>query len=107
LSVSDGAMRARCRCVLPTVRRRPAAAYRTGYPVAMPRYEYRCKECGFTFELRRPMAQSDAPAPCPRGHAETVKLLSTVSVAGTSSPAAGSPSPTSAGGGCCGGGCCA
>jgi putative FmdB family regulatory protein len=74
----------------------------------MPRYEYRCKACGFTFEMRRPMSQSDAPAPCPRGHADTVKLLSTVSV-GSSSSASSAPSggsAPSAGGGCCGGGCC-
>lgn len=75
----------------------------SGYPVGMPRYEYRCKACGFTFEMRRPMSQSDAPAPCPRGHADTVKLLSTVSVGSSSSA---SPSTPSAGGGCCGGGCC-
>jgi putative FmdB family regulatory protein len=70
----------------------------------MPRYEYRCKACGFTFEMRRPMSQSDAPAPCPRGHEDTVKLLSTVSV-GATAPASGGSSPES-GGGCCGGGCC-
>jgi putative FmdB family regulatory protein len=75
----------------------------------MPRYEFRCKACGFTFEMRRPMSQSDAPAPCPRGHEDTVKLLSTVSVGGSSSS---SPSPSASesgaggGGGCCGGGCC-
>ncbi|WP_435173333.1 FmdB family zinc ribbon protein [Actinacidiphila sp. bgisy145] len=73
----------------------------------MPRYEYRCKACGFTFELRRPMSQSDAPAPCPRGHADTVKLLSTVSVASSSTPASGGgEAGAAAGGGCCGGGCC-
>jgi len=71
----------------------------------MPRYEYRCRECGFTFELRRPMAQSGAPAPCPHGHDDTVKLLSTVSVGGSaaSAPAGGG---SGGGGGCCGGGCC-
>ena len=71
----------------------------------MPRYEYRCKACGFTFEMRRPMSQSDAPAPCPHGHDDTVKLLSTVSVATSASgPSQGSAAPS--GGGCCGGGCC-
>lgn len=78
----------------------------------MPRYEYRCKACGSTFEMRRPMSQSDAPAPpCPQGHEDTVKLLSTVSVGGTASPSSPSPgssapSAPSQGGGCCGGGCC-
>ncbi|MEV7322686.1 zinc ribbon domain-containing protein [Streptomyces sp. NPDC093970] len=71
----------------------------------MPRYEYRCRTCGDTFELSRPMAESSAPAACPQGHEDTVKLLSAVAVGGTASasaPAANSGS----GGGCCGGGCC-
>ncbi|MER7936785.1 MULTISPECIES: zinc ribbon domain-containing protein [unclassified Streptomyces] len=69
----------------------------------MPRYEYRCRTCGDTFELSRPMAESAAPAACPQGHEDTVKLLSTVAVGGTATtPAA----PASGGGGCCGGGCC-
>ncbi|OLZ69437.1 FmdB family transcriptional regulator [Streptomyces sp. IMTB 2501] len=70
----------------------------------MPRYEYRCRTCGDTFELSRPMAESAAPADCPAGHGDTVKLLSTVAVGGSaakpSTPAGGG------GGGCCGGGCC-
>ncbi|NUR03312.1 MAG: zinc ribbon domain-containing protein [Streptomyces sp.] len=70
----------------------------------MPRYEYRCRSCGDTFELSRPMAQSSDPATCPAGPGDTVKLLSTVAVGGTASaPAA---APKAAGGGCCGGGCC-
>ncbi|MFI7399601.1 zinc ribbon domain-containing protein [Streptomyces sp. NPDC049541] len=70
----------------------------------MPRYEYRCRSCGDTFELSRPMAQSSDPAVCPAGHGDTVKLLSTVAVGGTASaPAA---APKAGGGGCCGGGCC-
>ncbi|WP_329131670.1 zinc ribbon domain-containing protein [Streptomyces sp. NBC_01476] len=82
----------------------------------MPRYEYRCKTCETTFELRRPMSQANAPAPCPKGHPEAVKLLSTVSVgasvgssvsSGSSGSSASSVSPApAAGGGCCGGGCC-
>jgi putative FmdB family regulatory protein len=67
----------------------------------MPRYEYRCRACGDTFELNRPMDQSAAPARCPDGHDDTVKLLSTVSVAGRASGAAPGP----AAGGCCGGAC--
>lgn len=70
----------------------------------MPRYEYRCRTCGATFELRRPMSQANAPTPCPQGHDDTVKLLSTVSVGGAASAA---PAPAAGGGGgCCGGGCC-
>jgi putative FmdB family regulatory protein len=73
----------------------------------MPRYEYRCRTCGDTFELSRPMAESSAPAACPEGHQDTVKLLSTVAVGGTAAAsAARSAAPSGSGGGCCGGGCC-
>ncbi|MCI3270004.1 zinc ribbon domain-containing protein [Streptomyces cylindrosporus] len=71
----------------------------------MPRYEYRCRTCGDTFELSRPMAESSAPANCPAGHGDTVKLLSTVAVGGTATASAPAAAPK-AGGGCCGGGCC-
>ncbi len=50
------------------------------------------------------MAESGAPASCPDGHADTVKLLSTVAVGGTAT--AGAAAPPAGGGGCCGGGCC-
>ncbi|WHX21235.1 zinc ribbon domain-containing protein [Streptomyces malaysiensis subsp. malaysiensis] len=77
----------------------------------MPRYEYRCRACGTTFELSRPMAESSAPASCPDGHDDTVKLLSTVAVTGASSSSSAAssalpPSGSGGGGGCCGGGCC-
>ncbi|KUL35691.1 FmdB family transcriptional regulator [Streptomyces sp. NRRL F-4489] len=73
----------------------------------MPRYEYRCRPCGTTFELNRPMAESSAAAVCPEGHEDTVKLLSTVSVGGTASGPGPSAAPRGGGGGgCCGGGCC-
>ncbi|MFD8092241.1 MULTISPECIES: FmdB family zinc ribbon protein [Streptomyces violaceusniger group] len=77
----------------------------------MPRYEYRCRACGTTFELSRPMAESSAPASCPDGHDDTVKLLSTVAVTGASSSSSSAssarpPSGGGGGGGCCGGGCC-
>ena len=71
----------------------------------MPRYEYRCRDCESTFEMSRPMAESSLPAPCPQGHADTVKLLSTVALTGAPT---GAPRPVGAGprtGGCCGGGC--
>ncbi|MEO3766428.1 zinc ribbon domain-containing protein [Streptomyces sp. B8F3] len=71
----------------------------------MPRYEYRCRSCGTTFEVSRPMAESSAPADCPQGHDDTVKLLSTVAVGGAATGAA--PQAGGGGGGCCGGGCCA
>ncbi|MFD0444001.1 MULTISPECIES: FmdB family zinc ribbon protein [Streptomyces violaceusniger group] len=76
----------------------------------MPRYEYRCRACGTTFELNRPMAESSAPASCPDGHDDTVKLLSTVAVTGaassSSSTSSARPPSGGGGGGCCGGGCC-
>ncbi|HZN77910.1 MAG TPA: zinc ribbon domain-containing protein [Micromonosporaceae bacterium] len=65
----------------------------------MPRYEFRCRSCGDTFEVNRPMSESAAPAPCPVGHDDTVKLLSTVALG---RGAGGSPAPR---GGCCGGAC--
>ncbi|TMR93370.1 FmdB family zinc ribbon protein [Nonomuraea basaltis] len=65
----------------------------------MPRYEFRCRACGSTFEVSRPMSASDDPAGCPEGHDDTVKLLSTVAMTG------GAAAPK-ASGGCCGGGCC-
>ncbi len=70
----------------------------------MPRYEFRCRACGDTFEVNRPMREASAPAACPAGHGDTVKLLSTVAMTGgrKSGPA---PTSSSAGGGCCGGAC--
>ena len=46
------------------------------------------------------MAEASAPATCPDGHDDTVKLLSTVAMTG------GTAAPPQSGGGCCGGGCC-
>ncbi|WP_083905426.1 FmdB family zinc ribbon protein [Nocardia transvalensis] len=67
----------------------------------MPTYAYRCRECTDTFEVVRPMSESAAPASCPGGHSDTVKLLNTVGLTGS----ANAPAPA-AGGGCCGGSCC-
>jgi putative FmdB family regulatory protein len=70
---------------------------------SVPRYEYRCRACGDTFELTRPMSESSAPCACPQGHDDTVKLLSTVAVGGLSGRT--SPGGGGGGGGCCGGSC--
>ncbi|WP_460304789.1 FmdB family zinc ribbon protein [Actinocorallia aurea] len=71
----------------------------------MPRYDYRCRSCGDTFEISRPMAQASDPAACPQGHDDTVKLLSTVAMTGGAAAPVQRPSG-GGGGGCCGGGCC-
>ncbi|MBV9094743.1 MAG: zinc ribbon domain-containing protein [Streptosporangiaceae bacterium] len=75
----------------------------------MPRYEYRCRACGDTFELNRPMSESSAPCTCPQGHDDTVKLLSTVAVAGIAARSGDASRavrrPGEVGGGCCGGAC--
>lgn len=68
----------------------------------MATYEYRCRRCDDTFELSRPMAQADAPAVCPAGHADTKRLLSVFASTGGASP---SGAPPMSGGGCCGGAC--
>ncbi|HUZ51305.1 MAG TPA: zinc ribbon domain-containing protein [Streptosporangiaceae bacterium] len=74
----------------------------------MPRYEYRCRACGDTFERTRPMSESSAPCTCPQGHDDTVRLLSTISVGGRASSArgtAGPGGPAAGSEGCCGGAC--
>jgi putative FmdB family regulatory protein len=74
-----------------------------GHNGRVPTYEYRCKDCTTTFEVRRPMSESSAPAPCPDGHDNTVKLLSMVSLGSGGDGA--SMGGGGGGGGCCGGGC--
>ncbi|HKX71229.1 MAG TPA: zinc ribbon domain-containing protein [Acidimicrobiales bacterium] len=76
----------------------------------MPLYDFRCRTCGDTYEVRRTMAEAEDPAPCPQGHRDTVRLLPLVSVGGraAASRSLASPSRASAmpaGGGCCGGAC--
>jgi putative FmdB family regulatory protein len=72
----------------------------------MPRYDYRCRACGDTFEVNRSMTATTAVA-CPHGHDDTVKLLSTIALTGRGSGSGSGPvsMPRGAGGGCCGGGC--
>jgi len=70
----------------------------------VPTYEFRCKACGSTFDVKRPMSEASAPATCPHGHDDTVKLLSVVGLGGAGA-GVGLDAPAS-GGGCCGGGCC-
>jgi putative FmdB family regulatory protein len=70
----------------------------------VPLYDFRCRTCGDTFEVRRAMADAAAPATCPAGHADTVKLMSLVAVGGRAEGGAAAPAPAG-GGGCCGGAC--
>lgn len=49
------------------------------------------------------MRAANEPAACPQGHSDTVKLLSTVALAGRASP--DRPAAGRSGGGCCGGAC--
>jgi putative FmdB family regulatory protein len=72
----------------------------------VPTYDIRCRACGTTFEVSRPMARLDDPAPCPAGHDDTVWLLPTVAVMGRAGNRAPAGAPAPGAGGCCGGGCC-
>lgn len=49
------------------------------------------------------MSESSAPAACPEGHDNTVKLLSMVAMTTGAAGSDGASAPS--GGGCCGGGC--
>lgn len=75
----------------------------------MPSYEFRCRACGETFAVDRPMSRSAEPAACPEGHTDTTRLMTIGAVTRGSSAgrvAAEPPCgmPASQAGGCCGGG---
>jgi putative FmdB family regulatory protein len=42
----------------------------------MPIYEYKCPQCGETFELRRPMSQATDPAQCPSCKIDAPRAIS-------------------------------
>jgi putative FmdB family regulatory protein len=67
----------------------------------VPIYEFRCRQCDTRFEERRPMRDADAPAACPSGHADAVRLLPVFSTTGLAAAGQG----CGAGAGCCGGAC--
>lgn len=74
----------------------------------MPTYEYRCRACGESFELRRSMAESDDPATCSAGHTDTTRLLSVFAAVGSASAGSSAAARADAAGppaGGCGGGC--
>jgi putative FmdB family regulatory protein len=66
----------------------------------VPLYDFRCRTCDDTFEVRRSMAEADEPVACPSGHSDTLRLLPVVSLGGRSGPEV---APAPAGG--CGAGC--
>lgn len=70
----------------------------------MPLYEFRCRTCDDTFDVRRPMSEASEPATCPQGHPGAVRLLSVFASTGASSGAP-SPAPAPRAGGGCGGAC--
>jgi putative FmdB family regulatory protein len=71
----------------------------------VPLYEYRCKTCEDRFELRRPMAEADAPAHCPDGHDDTVRLLAAFAATGRATASASAAAGSMPGAGPCGGNC--
>jgi putative FmdB family regulatory protein len=71
----------------------------------MPLYEFKCKECDDTFEVRRPMSEASEPATCPQGHDGAVRMLSVFASVGASGASAPTAAPRPSGGGC--GGACA
>jgi putative FmdB family regulatory protein len=75
----------------------------------MPLYEYKCADCGITFEKLRPMSKADAPLSCTLcGSAETLRAISLFSAISKASDG-GSRAISGAGGGCgsCAGTSCA
>ncbi len=66
----------------------------------MPMYEYRCEEDGSVLELRRSMADADAPVEDPEGRGRTfVRAISSFSTGGSASAGRSMALPRS--GGCC------
>ncbi|HUJ65698.1 MAG TPA: zinc ribbon domain-containing protein [Acidimicrobiales bacterium] len=69
-------------------------------------YEYLCRECDTSFELRRSMGEADRSVSCPSGHTDVRRKLSVfASVGATAGPSASPPVSARPAGGCCGGGC--
>ena len=68
-----------------------------GEPNLMPIYEYRCKACGYVFEMLRGVKEKDDEIACPTCRKQGVqKLLSLFSSSGgTSQESSCSPGPIS------------
>jgi putative FmdB family regulatory protein len=72
----------------------------------VPIYEFACRVCGHTFELRRSMEQRLEPAACAAcGAPRAVLKLSAFAVAGSGAAAPAADLPRPAPGGCGAGGC--
>jgi putative FmdB family regulatory protein len=69
----------------------------------VPVYEFRCSTCHAVFDERRTMADADAPASCPDGHAGARRLLPVFATTGLATePPGGCGAPVAGG---CGSGC--
>ena len=64
-------------------------------------YEYLCRDCDASFELRRAIGEADRDVTCPAGHTDVRRKLSVFAAVGGAAPAAAS----GGGAGCCGGAC--
>ncbi|HET9901938.1 MAG TPA: zinc ribbon domain-containing protein [Actinomycetes bacterium] len=74
----------------------------------MPAYDYHCRTCDTSFEVRRGVTDTAMSTPCPRGHEDTTRVFTAIALGGRAgSPASGrDAAPPNPGAGCCGGGCC-
>ena len=69
-------------------------------------YEYLCRDCDASFELRRAMGDADREVVCPDGHTDVRRKLSVfAAVGGSTTTGATSARPAPSAGGCCGGAC--
>ena len=60
----------------------------------MPIYEYRCRECGERFELRRSISDSDSEIKCPKCQAEHPERLLSLFANSPSADACAPPGST-------------
>jgi len=60
----------------------------------MPIYEYQCTNCGYRFELRRSLADSDSEIKCPKCGAEHPPRVFSVFAMGSSGGTCAPSSPT-------------
>ena len=68
-------------------------------------YEYLCRDCEESFELRRAMGDADREVACPSGHTNVRRKLSVFASVGAAAGAGAAPATGGGGGGCCGGAC--